>query len=83
MGGCFVFVMGGVLALGLAAAMAGLFGFGCVAASVALGIVFAYLRKKHAAEEKSFVWVAVMAVVLFAVGAPLAAFACWLFFMPA
>ncbi|MDO4591078.1 MAG: hypothetical protein Q4B35_06770 [Slackia sp.] len=83
MGGCFVFVMGAVFAVGLAAALAGLFGLGCVIAAIALGIVFVRLRKKRAAEGKSFEWILVVAIVLLAVGVPLFGFAFWLFFVPA
>lgn len=83
MGGCFTFVMGGMLVFGLAVALAGLFGAGCVVAAVVLGVVFACLRSKRGAGGGSFVWIAVAAVVLFLAGLPLAAFAFWVFFVPA
>ncbi len=83
MGGCFTFVMLGMLVFGLAVALAGLFGAGCVVAAVVLGVAFACLRRKRDAGGESFAWVAVVAVVLFATGLPLAVFALRVFFAPA
>ena len=82
MGGCFVLAMGGVLAVGLAAAFAGLFGLGCVIAAIAVGIVFFCQRKQRAAGGRTLGWLVSIPIVLFCVGAPLAAFAFWLFLMP-
>lgn len=52
-------------------------------AAVVFGVVFACLRSKRGAGGRSFVWIAVAAVVLFLAGLPLVAFAFWVFFVPA
>lgn len=48
-----------------------------------LAVAFACLRSKRDAGGESFAWVAVVAVVLFATGLPLAVFALRVFFAPA
>lgn len=83
MGGCFVFVMGAVAVVALAAAVAGLLGLGCVIAAIAVGIVFFCQREKRAAEGKTLGALAAVPIVLFCIGAPLVIFAIWLFFVPA
>lgn len=82
-GGCFVFVMGAMLALALAAAVAGLLGIGCVIAAIAVSVVLYCQREKRAANGESLGAVVAIPIVLFCVGAPLVMFAVWLFFMPA